>query len=108
MRSSSTISTQESPRRLACDGRRPRSQNCVSVAKPSRIQLVNNPVVRGSLAANPATATNALVAQLRHQKEVTASQHMMYRSKDCVMAETHDGDPLNIRLLPSLLAKSSV
>ncbi|CEG50362.1 Zinc finger, SWIM-type [Plasmopara halstedii] len=80
-------------------------QNCVSLAKPLRIQLVNNPVVRGALAANPATSINALVAQLRHQKKVTASQHVMYRAKDFVMAELHDGDSLNIRLLPSLLAE---
>ncbi|CEG46572.1 uncharacterized protein PHALS_02968 [Plasmopara halstedii] len=79
--------------------------NCVSVAKPSRIQLVINPVDRGALAANPAMSTSALVAQLRHRKKVTASQHVMYRAKDCMMAELHDGDPLNIRLLPSLLAE---
>ncbi|CEG48114.1 uncharacterized protein PHALS_05588 [Plasmopara halstedii] len=48
-------------------------QNCVSVAKPSRIQFINNPVVRGALAANPATSTNALVVQLRHHLIVALS-----------------------------------
>ncbi|KAL7995430.1 hypothetical protein Plhal703r1_c45g0146551 [Plasmopara halstedii] len=102
---SHTISIQESPRRLEWTGGNLDYQNCVSVAKPSQIQLVNNPVVHGALAANPATSINALVAQLRHQKKVTASQHVMYRAKDCVMAELHDGEPLKIRLLPSLLAE---
>lgn len=80
-------------------------QNCVSTAKPSKTQLVSSSIIRGALSAEPTISTRALVTQLRHQSKVTASQHVMYRAKDSLMAEMFSEDPTTIQLLPSLLSE---
>ena len=59
-------------------------QNCVSVGKPSTAQLVTSSIVRGALSAEPTTSARNLVDQLRHQANMNASYHVMYRAKDTI------------------------
>ncbi len=75
-------------------------QNCVGVAKPTKIQLVASSVVRAAISAEPSTSTRALVAQLQHQSKVTASTHVMYRAKDAVMSEIFSEDPMTSSFCP--------
>nr|CCA22154.1 AlNc14C145G7378 [Albugo laibachii Nc14] len=80
-------------------------QNSLGIAKPSRSQLVASSVIRGALSADPATSAKTLVAQLRHQSNISASQHVMYRTKDTRTTEMFSEDPTKIQLLPSLLSE---
>ncbi|CEG37897.1 uncharacterized protein PHALS_05945 [Plasmopara halstedii] len=66
-------------------------QNCVSVAKPSRIQLVNNPVRSRRTASTP-KEDNSVTARDVSRQGLCDGRASRWR-------------PLNIRLLPSLLAE---
>ena len=80
-------------------------QNCVSVGKPSTAQLVTSSIVRGALSAEPTTSARILVDQLRHQAEMTASYHVMYRAKETIYDKLFSEDSTKITLLPSLLSE---
>ena len=80
-------------------------QNCVGVAKPSRSLLVASSVIRGALSTEPATSAKTLVAQLHHQSNISASQHVMYHTRDTLTIEMFSEGPTKIQLLPSLLSE---